>query len=377
MKPEYMKLLKKSLLFVVGFLSVFAACKNDDGYYDPVIPEKGFEGDVYEYLKSKPGVYDSLLKVVDRLQLESTLRDSDITLFALSNSSFQLALTNLNNLRKLNDRPSEYLANIDGNQLDTMLTQYIMRGKYVSDSLSAQDGLPLYGVKYGYPMHASLVKTASSGYVDGGPTVIEYSDTKRSQFVRNWVSTNTGSINLQTKNGIVHVISPDHVFGFGDFVSRLTYVPPPPNLFKTIGGIGTVSRENSGGPNAVEASKYAFDGNPETKFLIGNMGTVWLQFELNEPAVANAYTITSANDFDERDPIDWTLSGSNDGENWTFLDSKAGEIFDQRFQLRVFRISNKVAYKYYRLNIIRAKSGGTMQMADWSVNREEAETVAK
>jgi len=374
-----MKILKKSyvMLFTVGFLSLFAACKNDDGYYEPVIQDKAFDGDVYEYLQSKPGVYDSLLKVVDRLQLENTLRDSNITLFALSNSSFQLALTNLNNLRKLNDRPSEYLANIDGEQLDTMLTQYIMRGKYISDSLSAQDGLNMYGVKYGYPMHASLVKTSSSGYVDGGPTVIEYSDTKRSQFVRNWVSTNTGSINLQTKNGIVHVVSPDHVFGFGDFVSRLTYVPPPPNLFKTIGGIGTVSRENSGGPNAVEASKYAFDGNPETKFLIGSMGTVWLQFELNEAAAANAYTITSANDFDERDPIDWTLSGSNDGENWTLLDSKAGEIFEQRFQVRVFRISNKVAYKYYRLNIIRAKSGGTMQMADWSVNKEEAETVAK
>jgi len=367
-----MKIVKKPYsIMLLALISLMAACSNYDGYYDPAILEKGYNGNVYEYLKSKPGVYDSLLKAVDRLQLEGTLRDSNITLFALSNSSFQLALTNLNNLRKLNDRPSEYLTSIDGNQLDTMLTQYIIRGEYTSDSLATQDGLPLYGVKYGYPMHGRLLQTTSSGYADGGPTVIQLSDTKRSQFERNWISTTTGSINLKTTNGVIHVVSADHVFGFNDFVSRLTYVPPPPNLFKTIGGIGTVSRENSGGPDAVEASKYAFDGNVETKYLIGDMGSVWLQFELNEPAAANAYTITSANDFPERDPIDWSLKGSNDGENWTILDSRAGELFDQRFQLRVFRISNKVAYKFYQLDITRVLSGGTMQMADWSVNKEE------
>src|SRR5690606_17217857 len=190
----------------------------------------------------------------------------------------------------------------------------------------------------------------------------------------NWVSTNTGSIKLQTKNGIVHVISPDHVFGFGDFVSRLTYVPPPPNLFKTIGGIGTVSRENSGGPNAIEASKFAFDGNPETKFLLGSFSTAWLQFELNVPTAANAYTLTSANDFVDRDPIDWNLQASHDGENWVTLDSRAGEIFDQRFQLRIFRFTNTVAYKFYRLNITRNRSGDAMQLADWSVNIETPET---
>jgi len=370
-----MKIMKKSyvILWALGLISLVAACSRDEGYYDPVITDKSFEGNVYDYLRSKPGIYDSLLKAVDRLELVNTLRDSDVTLFALSNTSFQLALTNLNNLRKINDRPSEYLASIDGNQLDTMLTQYIIRGKYLADSLATQDGLSLYGVKYGYPMHARLMKTSSSGSTDGGPTVIQLSDTKRSQFERNWISTTTGSINLRTKNGVIHVVGADHVFGFNDFVSRLTYIPPPPNLFKTIGGIGTVSRENSGGPNAVEASKYAFDGNPETKFLIGDMGSVWLQFELNEPAAANAYTLTSANDFSDRDPIDWILRGSNDGENWTTLDSRAGELFDQRFQLRVFRISNRTAYKYYQLNILRARSGGTMQMADWSINREEAQ----
>ena len=84
------------------------------------------------------------------------------------------------------------------------------------------------------------------------------------------------------------------------------------------------------------------------------------------------------NDFVDRDPIDWNLQASQDGENWVTLDSRAGEIFPERFQLRIFRFTNTVAYKFYRLNITRNRSGDAMQLADWSVNieTEETETLA-
>lgn len=351
---------------LVGMLLV-NSCEKDRGYYDPMALNKDFAGDTYEYLKSKPGVYDSLLTAIDRLELESTVRDSAITLFALTNQSFQLAITNLNNIRSLADREPEYLSTINYNHLDTMLTQYIIRGKYVSDSLEKQDGLMLESVRHGYPMHAKMTRTTSSGFLQGGPTLIDFSDTKTSQFRRDWITTTTGSINVATNNGVVHVVTTDHVFGFEDFVSRLTYIPPPPSLFRLIGGTWSTSRENSGGPNHIEAAQFAFDGNRETKFLLGGFNGAWLQFELNEPTAAGAYTLTSANDFPERDPIDWNLEASHDGENWVTLDSRSGEIFEERFQIKVYPINNTVEYKFYRLNILRARSD-VMQMADWSVN---------
>lgn len=362
--------MKARILYLLCCLLALS-CAKDNGFYKYQLKKEQFNGNTYTYLQSKPGVYDSLLKVIDRIGLEQLLSNDGVTLFAPTNESFRLAIQNLNTVRKKADQPREYLSEVNLLHLDTMLSQYIIRGKMSSDSLSSKDGKSLSDFRYGYPMHGKLIQSYSSGYIDGGPSVIEFSDTKKSSFTRNWVTTNTASINIETKNGIVHVLSPDHVFGFADFVKRLTFIPPPPSLFDLVGGTFTASTEHSGGPNAVEASKYVFDGNSQTKFLVSFSNSLWLQVQLNTPSVANAYTLTSANDAIERDPIDWRLEGSQDGSSWTLLDSRTSEEFVDRFMQRVFRFRNTTPFAYYRLTITRIRSGSTFQLADWSVNYEE------
>lgn len=348
------------------------SCAKDNGFYKHELQKTRFDGTIYEYLKSKPGVYDSLIKVIDRVGLDQVLTNDGVTIFAPTNESFKLAIENLNNIRRKAEQPNEFLANVKYDHLDTMMSQYIIRGKYTGDSLENQDGAFFYDFRHGHRMHGKLVESYSSGYIYGGPSVIEFSDTKASPFVRNWVTASTASINIETNNGVVHVLSPEHVFGFNDFVERLTYNPPPENLFTSVGGIFSASHENGNGPNAVEASKNVFDGDPQTKFLVGGFAnSLWMQVELNEPTVANAYTLTSANDAEERDPMDWRLEGSHDGTSWTQLDSKTSEEFVDRFMQRVFRFRNTVAFTYYRLTITRLRNGTTFQLADWSVNYEK------
>src|SRR5690606_317499 len=359
------------IIYVFCFLFLFS-CGKDDGYFNHTLQKTRYDGSTYEYLKSKPGVYDSLLKVIDRVGLQELLSTSQVTLFAPTNESFRLAIENLNNIRRQAEQPQEFLSTIKYDHLDTMISQYIIRGLYSSDSLQQQDGKFFNDYRYGYQMHGKLRESYSSGYIYGGPSVIEFTDPKQSQFVRNWVTTSTASINIETSNGITHVLSADHVFGFNDFVKRLTYNPPPENLFATVGGIFTTSHEHPNGPTAVEAARFVFDGDPQTKFLLPTFPfTLWLQVEFNEPTVANAYTLTSANDAPDRDPIDWRLEGSQDGATWTVLDSRASEEFDDRFMQRVFRFRNTVAYKFYRINLTRIKSGSMFQLADWSVNYEK------
>ena len=362
---EYMKKLF-GLFSVITLLA--ASCAKDGGYFDATVADKTFQGTTYEYLKSKPGVFDSLVSVIDRLNLQETLNDSNVTLFAVTNPSFRLAITNLNNLRRSTDKLPQYLYNVDSVQLDTMASQYIIKGSVTSDQLSLQDGLGLESVRTFYPMHGKLAKSSSSGYVDGGPGVIEFSNTNKSKFVRDWVTTSTTANNIKTSNGLIHVISPDHIFGFDQFVSRITYTPPPPNLFILVGGTLSVSSESSGGPNGPEASRRVIDRDRFSKFFKGGFEGGWLKFEFKQPVVAGSYTITSANDFEGRDPKAWVVEGSNDNSAWEFLDSRRDEMFIDRYMERVFYFNNKKAYKFYRITFTTMRSGIDFQIAEWSMN---------
>ena len=48
--------------------------------------------------------------------------------------------------------------------------------------------------------------------------------------------------------------------------------------------------------------------------------------------LVNSYTLTSANDSPLRDPKTVNLYGSNDGVNYTLLDSRTNIAFTARFQ---------------------------------------------
>ncbi|TFB28959.1 ATP/GTP-binding protein [Pedobacter alluvionis] len=357
-------------LAILSLLTLInSACKKNGGFYDATDQNVTFAGNTYDYLKSKPGVFDSLIVAIDRMGLKKTLTDSNVTLFAVSNPSFQLALRNLNTLRKLSDKDPLFLANIDAVQLDTMTSYYIIRGKKTTDSLKLQDGLDLKSVNIGYPMHASITKISASGQVGAGPEVINFDNTKKSKFVRNWATSTTSSNNIKTKNGIVHVISADHVFGFNEFVTRLTFVPPPPNLYLEIGGIFSSNRENGGGITSGENSRKVIDGDDHTKFLADLQGELWMRFELKTPAVSSVYTLTSANDANERDPKAWTYEGSMDGSNWVELDRRSNFFFEERYQQKVFRCTNTVAYKFYRIVITELRNSGTFQLAEFTINK--------
>jgi hypothetical protein len=68
--------------------------------------------------------------------------------------------------------------------------------------------------------------------------------------------------------------------------------------------------------------------------------------------IIGQYALVSANDFPQRDPLDWRLLGSNDGgKTWVTLDTRKNEFFSERHQRRVFKITSPAAYQIYRLQI--------------------------
>jgi hypothetical protein len=63
------------------------------------------------------------------------------------------------------------------------------------------------------------------------------------------------------------------------------------------------------------------------------------------------YTVISSTDLIGRDPKDWQFQGSNDGINWTTLDTQSGQAFPYRIQMHSYTVANPGAYRWYRLNI--------------------------
>lgn len=136
----------------------------------------------------------------------------------------------------------------------------------------------------------------------------------------------------------------------------------------TADGVLSVSRDNNGGPDAGEGSKKLVDNDITTKFLHSDFsGDLWFQLEFYDPIVLGGYTFTSANDADGRDPLNWRLEASNDGSNWTVLDTRENEDFRARRETRTFTFANSTAYNFYRVYVTAVNSGSLFQMSEWRV----------
>ncbi|SFP03335.1 F5/8 type C domain-containing protein [Amycolatopsis arida] len=130
-------------------------------------------------------------------------------------------------------------------------------------------------------------------------------------------------------------------------------------------------------PTPEEAAAVGASGeNPpnetKEKLVDGDVGTKWLTFaptgwvtvELAEPTVVNRYALSSANDAPGRDPKDWTLRGSADGQSWTDLDRRTGETFPDRFQTKEYAFDNTQPYKFYRLDVTANAGDPLTQLAE-------------
>jgi len=210
---------------LLGFLMLcfaFTACKKDNGRYDFVNEVNVYDGDVYAYLKGQ-NQFDSLTKAIDRINglKDWMTQENNLTVFALTNRSFEVAFTGLNKVRAGQNRSALGIATVDVSHLETLIDRYVIKGKLTTDSLRFADGAFLRTARLDYEMNAVDKSSNASGLVSGGPKSIIYSDVKNSQYTKDWISTTTQAVNIHSKNAIVHIIAASHEFGFGEFVNRM------------------------------------------------------------------------------------------------------------------------------------------------------------
>lgn len=208
-------------IFGLLFGFILTSCNKTKGYYDFQNQENLFSGNTIAYFESKPEVYDSLMHALAFFpELKNQLASDSLTVFAPTNASFQSAINNFNLIRKNQKKAPLYIKDLDKDQLDILLSKYIVKGIVTTDSMLYVDGLFVHTLTHDQPMHAQRVKQEASGLVDGGLITVFYSDTKGSNFTQYWTRSATQAVNIKTQNGVVHILANGHEFGFGEFLNR-------------------------------------------------------------------------------------------------------------------------------------------------------------
>jgi hypothetical protein len=138
--------------------------------------------------------------------------------------------------------------------------------------------------------------------------------------------------------------------------------PPPPaptaiymdnSAVKIIRAIPTTNNSPGGeGPN------NAFDNNSSTKYLNFDKKNAGVTVQLNTGKVVTGFTVTTANDFQGRDPTSYKLYGSNDGSTWTLIKQDSLSLSDNRFTTSsTISVANTTAYAYYFMLFPTTKAG--------------------
>lgn len=97
----------------------------------------------------------------------------------------------------------------------------------------------------------------------------------------------------------------------------------------------------------------AFDGIDTTWFTSDTIGSGKLAYKFNSPKIISKYAITIRNDTSwgvPTSPKDWTFEGSNDGVQWTVLDTRVNESIPLRVSVE-FNFINTNSFNIYRINV--------------------------
>jgi uncharacterized protein YjbI with pentapeptide repeats len=126
---------------------------------------------------------------------------------------------------------------------------------------------------------------------------------------------------------------------------------------------GTVSSSDPG--TSPQDMTQAFDQDPTTKWLVKDNPTpsIIYNFSGTGANTVKLYYVGAGNDLPDRDPTAWVLEASNDGTNWTAVDSRSNQSFN-RLELKSISISNTTAYQMYRLRITANNTSKDFQISE-------------
>lgn len=111
------------------------------------------------------------------------------------------------------------------------------------------------------------------------------------------------------------------------------------------------------------------DNRLNTKFVVAkDANGNWIQYESSVPVALKGYALASADDASEKDPKAWKFQASDNGTDWTDIDTQIAQQFTARYQKKQYDISTANSYTYFRLLVTELNgSANELQLAEWQL----------
>lgn len=233
--------INKIIPLAAALLVLVSSCTKsnyqDGGTLDPV-----YKGTSYDYLVSRPDMFDSLLKVVRLAQLDQALQTEKVTFFAPPSQSIQRSISFLNEeLRSFGRDTVRNLAQLKPAFWKKYLGRYLFKHEKTLVDYPQVDftNIPVFPgqpyVSYGGDiMNIGVVYGDAGGVQYAGQRTLWLSFIQSlSSPTTSWLNAPVATSNIKTSNGYVHVMryaSPitidvsgvvdltNHYFGFNPFL---------------------------------------------------------------------------------------------------------------------------------------------------------------
>ena len=130
------------------------------------------------------------------------------------------------------------------------------------------------------------------------------------------------------------------------------------------------------GRDRVEGPAMVADGRYDTKWCVDSPQQMPYTIVLDageETSFAEYGFVTGddTQDYPDRNPVTWRVSGSNDKQNWTVLDDQKNNrsMGDENEQEYCFKPTFKGKYRYYRFEFIRMAGGTRIQLSEINLHK--------
>ncbi|UIR55383.1 fasciclin domain-containing protein [Sphingobacterium sp. SRCM116780] len=229
-------LMKISFMMLIASMILFS-CKKED-YIDTGIHDPKFNGTTWQYLESRPELFDTLMVALKIAKLDDVIKNEEVTFFAPPDKSILKSVWKLNeSLFRMGQDTITTLDQVRPEVWRKFLSKYIIKGKYLAKDFNQMDTLNLaafpggvYKNYEGTDMNIGVLYNDIKTSSNTGTQIIKYAgyrqlylnfpysvavpDEEQDYFIP-FLTAPVATSDIQPTNGVLHVLQfSKHAFGF-------------------------------------------------------------------------------------------------------------------------------------------------------------------